>query len=189
MDIVWLTPESPQFPDDQPVARRMFGVYAQTHTVAIVDEDAAAEIFGKQSVGVMIRDPYDLPVEVVGVVQAKSNDAAQKRVPTIYYGYLDHSDVPGPIRHAQFRVPVEPPMGGVELSANFVSANYFAALGLPLIAGREFSERPMPGLGGRRFTSGPGMADRPAPVSRSDHSCERVSRASGLRHLAFGDHE
>jgi hypothetical protein len=28
-----------------------------------------------------------------------------------------------------------------------VSANYFAALGLPLIAGREFSERPMPGLG------------------------------------------
>jgi len=55
MDIAWITPDSIKLLDNQPIAGRMFGLSDQTPRVAIVDEEAAAELFGWQKVGVVIR--------------------------------------------------------------------------------------------------------------------------------------
>jgi ABC-type antimicrobial peptide transport system permease subunit len=147
MDIAWLTPDSLQLLDHQPVAGRMFGFSDQTRRVAIVNEEAAAELFGLQTAGVVIQDSADQPIEIIGVVKRRSNDAIQKPLPTIYYGYINRSDAPSPIRHAHFRIPVVPPVTGIELSADVVSANYFSALDLTLIAGQKFPEHRIPGPG------------------------------------------
>ncbi|MFC5865412.1 ABC transporter permease [Acidicapsa dinghuensis] len=147
MDIAWLTPESLNLLDSQPIAGRMFGANDPTRRVAIVDEDAAAKLFGLQTAGVVIEDSAGFPIEIIGVVKRKSTDAIQQSDPTIYYGYVDQSNAPSPMRHAQFRVPVALPPAGIELDANAVSANYFDALNLPLIAGRKFSAQPIPGMG------------------------------------------
>jgi ABC-type lipoprotein release transport system permease subunit len=147
MDIAWLTPDSLKLLDNEPVAGKMFGLSDQTHKVAIVNEEAAAELFGRQTAGVVIQDPAELPIEVIGVVRRKSNDVIEKQPPTIYYGYMDRSDAPSTIRHAQFRISLDPPVPGVELSANVVSANYFGALDMRLIAGQKFAEHRSPGQG------------------------------------------
>jgi hypothetical protein len=147
MDIAWLTPASLKLLDNQPIAGRMFGLNDQSHRIAIVDEEAAAELFRRWTAGAIIRDSADDAIEIIGVVKRKSVDAKQKRRPTIYYGYLDQSDVPSPIRDAHFRVPLGPPVAGIQLSANLVSANYFRALDMPLIAGHTFSEHGIPGQG------------------------------------------
>jgi ABC-type antimicrobial peptide transport system permease subunit len=146
MDITWLTPDSLQLLDSQPVAGRMFGLNDQRYRVAVVNEEAAAKIFGRQTVGVVIRDPDDLPIEIIGVVKRSSNDATQQKRPTIYYEYKD-SEAPRPTRQRRFRVPVAPPARGIELSANVVSADYFGALDMSLSEGQKFSEHPAPGLG------------------------------------------
>jgi ABC-type antimicrobial peptide transport system permease subunit len=147
MDIAWLTPDSLNELDNQPIAGRMFGVSDPTRAVAIVNEEAAAELFGRQTVGVVIQDPANQPIEIIGVVRSKSKDAKQETVPVIYYGYIDNSDAPSPIRHAHFRIPLVPPATNIELDANVVSANYFRALDLPLIAGQQFPEHQIPGQG------------------------------------------
>ncbi len=112
MDIAWLTPESLKFLDNQPIAGRMFGLIDLGHKVAIVNEEAAAELFGRRTAGAVIRDPADAAIEIIGVVKRKSYDAEQQRRPTIYYGYLDQPDVPSPIRDAHFRAPLAPPVDG-----------------------------------------------------------------------------
>jgi ABC-type antimicrobial peptide transport system permease subunit len=147
MDIAWLTPDSLQLLDNQLIAGRMFGLSDQTHRVGIVNEEAAAELFGRQTAGAVIRDAADQPIEIIGVVRRRSNDAIQKLPPTIYYGYVDRSDAPSPIRHAQFRIPVVPPVAGIEINADVVSASYFGALDLTLIAGQRFPEHPISGQG------------------------------------------
>jgi hypothetical protein len=147
LDIAWLTPDSLKLLDDQPMAGGMFGLDDQGHKVAIVDQEAAAELFGRQTVGVVVRDPADLPIEVIGVVKKKSNPANQQGHPTIYYGYIDQLNAPSPIRNALFRVPLVPPAEGIELNENVVSANYFDALGMAWIAGQKFPENPTPGRG------------------------------------------
>jgi ABC-type lipoprotein release transport system permease subunit len=147
MDIAWITPDSLKLLDSEPIAGRMFGVSDQMHDVAIVNEEAAAELFGLQTAGVVIQAPADQPIEIIGVVRRRSNDAIEKPLPTIYYGYIDHSDAPSPIRHAHFRIPLVPPVEGIELNADVVSANYFGTLDLPLIAGQEFPEHRIPGQG------------------------------------------
>jgi ABC-type lipoprotein release transport system permease subunit len=145
MDIAWLTPDTLKLLDPEPIAGRMFGLDDQGHKVAVVDEAAAAELFGLQTVGSLIRDASDQPIEIIGVVRKKSGDAKAKRRPTIYYGYLEQSNAPAPIRNAQFHVPLVPPQAGVELNANVVSAGYFAALDMPLIAGRIFPDNRIAG--------------------------------------------
>jgi hypothetical protein len=147
MDIAWITPDSLRSLDNQPVAGKMFGSSDQAYRVAIVNEEAAAELFGRQSVGVVIQDSDDQPLEIIGVVKRRSNDAAQKQPPTIYYGYIADGRAPSPIRHAHFHIPSGAPAAGIELSADVVSASYFSALDLPLIAGHKFSEHQIPGQG------------------------------------------
>lgn len=147
LDIAWLTTDSFKLLDGPPIAGRMFGQDDQRRRVAIVDEEAAAKLFGRQTVGVVIRDSADLPIEVVGVVRRKSPDAKQQTRPTIYYGYLNQSDAPGTIRDAHFHVPQAPPPAAIELSANVVSASYFNALDMPLIAGQRFPQDRIAGQG------------------------------------------
>jgi ABC-type antimicrobial peptide transport system permease subunit len=141
MDIAWLTPDSLQMLDSYPIAGRMFGVYDPGRRVGVVNEVAAAELFGKKTVGMVIRDSADLPIEIIGVIQLKSDAKPQSR-PTIYYGYLDQAEAPYPVRPAHFRVPQAPVGGDIELSAEVVSANYFRALDMPVLAGRMFSSDP-----------------------------------------------
>ncbi|MBS1804222.1 MAG: ABC transporter permease [Acidobacteria bacterium] len=148
MDISWLTPESIEGLERLPVAGRMFGIGDQGRRVAVLNEEAAAELFGKQTVGMIIRDSADLPVEIIGVVQkagtkgpreqGKSKDTEEGTRPTIYYGYLNQAEAPSTMRDARFHVPLAVPVPNVELNANVVSANYFNALGTSLVAGRKF---------------------------------------------------
>ena len=160
MDIKWLTPKSIQALDSQPVAGRMFGVNHQKFRVAVVNEEAAKHIFGTETVGMVIRDDADLPVEIIGVVKkAESGNPGNKETrerkvategpsereneqerATIYYGYLNAADAPKAIIGARFRVPLRAPSAGVELNANVVSANYFTAMEEPLVAGEGFGE-------------------------------------------------
>jgi len=137
MDIAWLTPESLQLLDNEPVAGRMFGINDQRYRVAVVDEEAAARLFGRQTAGMVIRDSAGLPVEIIGVFKRRK-DAKQQARATIYYGYVNQADAPRTIRDARFRIPVTPLQGNIELSVNSVSAKYFSALDMQLIAGQMF---------------------------------------------------
>jgi MacB-like periplasmic core domain/FtsX-like permease family len=138
MDITWLTPDSLQRLDSYPIAGRMFGVNDPGRRVGVVNEVAAADLFGKKTVGMVIGDSDDHPIEIIGVVQLKS-DAKPQSPPTIYYGYLDQAEAPYPVRSAHFRVPQAPVGRDIELSTKVVSANYFKALDMPVLAGRMFS--------------------------------------------------
>ena len=139
MDVDWLTADSLKTLDSQPIAGKMFGVDDQGRRVGVINEEAAAELFGNQTVGAVLRDSADLPIEIIGEVKPRSKPKLQDR-PTIYYGYLDQSEAPNPIRDAHFRVPLPPPGAGVELNAKVVSATYFKAFDMPVISGRTFSD-------------------------------------------------
>jgi ABC-type antimicrobial peptide transport system permease subunit len=145
MDISWLTPSSLQSLLSPPIAGRMFNPNDQGRRVAVVNEEAAAELYGRLTAGVVIRDSASLPIEIIGVTKNRSKDAKQR--PTIYYGYINQLDEPGTIRNAQFRVPRAPFSEGVELSTNVISADYPDALDMTLIAGRRFREEPIAGQG------------------------------------------
>jgi ABC-type antimicrobial peptide transport system permease subunit len=140
MDVAWLTPDSIQLLDSESIVGRMFGLYDQGRSVAVVNEQAAAEIFGNRSAGIVIRDSADRPIEIIGVIRNKTGDAKQQIRPTIYYGYIDRAVAPSRIRHAKFRIPLTPPVEGIQLSANVVSANYFRALGIRQMGGQTLPE-------------------------------------------------
>jgi MacB-like periplasmic core domain/FtsX-like permease family len=144
MDIVWLDADSLRLLDKRLIAGRLFGFSDPTRTDAVVDEDAAAELFGRESVGMTIEEPSGLPVEIIGVVKRSWTQQSKQRRATVYY-YTDHSEVPGSITGAHFRAPVLLPLTGAELSGNVVSPGYFNALGLSLVAGRQFPEHQAPG--------------------------------------------
>lgn len=148
MDVSWLTAESLQKLDGQPVAGRMFGISDERHRVAVVNEEGAAELLGKQTVGMVIRDSADLPLEIIGVVKESGKEvvsergnargAGEKRRPTIYYGYLNQAEAPGTVRNARFRLSAAEPGPTVELNVNVISQGYFSALGMPLVTGQKF---------------------------------------------------
>lgn len=191
MDIGWLTPDSLQFLE--PIAGRMFGPNDQGQRVAILNEEAAAELFGRQTAGMVIRDSADIPIEIIGVVKTRSQDAKQQECPMIYYGYLDQSNAPKPVTNAKFRIPVVPPTGTIELSANSVSANYFGAFDMPLITGRKFSERPI-SVRGRVAVINQEAADfyfdgRPIGAAVIDDRGERTEITGVVRSQVFGTFE
>ena len=148
MDISWLTPASLQSLENLPVAGRMFGIGDQGRRVAVVNEKAAAGLYGKQTAGITVRDPADAPIEIIGVVrearkegkieQGKPPDRKKQIRPTIYYGYLNQAEAPGTVQGARFRIPDLAPLSKIQLNANVVSSSYFRALDMPLMAGRMF---------------------------------------------------
>ncbi len=145
LDIDWLTPDSLESIDTQPIAGRLFGLRDQTCKAAIVDETAAAELFGQETVGVVIQDPAGVPTEIIGVVRRRSTSPSNGQRPTIYYNYGGSSAAPDRVSRAHFRVPVAFPSAQVELNVNSVSQSYFDELGLSLVAGQEFPKLPLPG--------------------------------------------
>jgi ABC-type antimicrobial peptide transport system permease subunit len=160
MDMVWLDTDSLRALDNRLVAGRVFGLSDPTQREAVVDEDAAAELFGQETVGMTIQDSSGLPVKIIGVVRngstRPSNDgrASQRRANqrpanhgrgTIFYYDTDNAKVPAPIPGAHFRAPAGSPLTSAELSVHVVSPSYFNALELPLVAGRQFPEHQMPG--------------------------------------------
>ena len=144
MDIVWLDADSLRLLDKRLIAGRLFGFSDPTGSDAVIDEDAAAELFGRASVGMTIEEPSGLPVEIIGVVKRSSTQRSKQRRATIYF-YMDHSEVPDSIPGAHFRVPFVSPLRNAELSGNVVSPGHFNAFGFSLIAGRQFPKHPAPG--------------------------------------------
>jgi ABC-type lipoprotein release transport system permease subunit len=145
VDIAWFTAESLELFNLPPRAGRLFGFAEQTCRAAIVNEDAAAELFGANTVGRIIQDPAGLPVEIIGVVVSKVRSAKGSR-PTIYYNNADQTG-PAPDRIAltRFRAPIPAELASAELDTNVVSQSYFGAMGLSLITGQEFTGHRMPG--------------------------------------------
>jgi ABC-type lipoprotein release transport system permease subunit len=147
LDIDWLTPDSLELIDTQPTAGRLFSLRDQARKVAVVDEEAAAVLFGRETVGIVIQDPAGVPTEIIGVVRRNSTSALNRQRPTIYYNYGGPSVAAERVSRARFRVPVVLPSTRVALNVNVASPSYFDELGLSLIAGQEFPERPLPGEG------------------------------------------
>jgi hypothetical protein len=141
LDVAWFTPDSLKLFNLPPRAGRLFGFEDQTCRVAIVNEDAAAQLFGRDTVGRTIQEPAWYPVEIIGIVAEKFQHARGR--PTIYY-----NDVPGtppaPAAGARFHAPVTSELPGAELGVNVVSQGYFGALGASVMAGRMFDEHACP---------------------------------------------
>ena len=146
MDLAWFTAGSLKLFTLPPSAGRLFGFSDQTCRVAIVNEEAAAKLFGRNTVGRTIQDPTGLPVEIIGVVAGKVRPAAKANRPTIYYNHADQAGpAPQPMSLARFRAPVLSELASAELDTNVVSPSYFQAMGLSLIAGQKFTDLRMPG--------------------------------------------
>ena len=143
MDIEWLTPDALNVLDNNPVAGRLFSFGDQMSHVAVVNQEAAAELFGQDTVGRLIQDPVGAPVEIIGVVRRKATGTSKNQRPTIYYNNPGRSDAAPRTENANFRAPVASPMLHVPLDVNVVSSNYFYAFDLPLVAGRRFLRGPI----------------------------------------------
>ena len=140
MNIDWLTPDVVDTLESPPVAGRLISFGEQPFRVGVVNEEAAAELFGQDTVGTIIKDSAGTQVEIVGVVRRKATVLSKGQRPTIYYGYTGRSNAVTRIESATFRAPVASPILHVPLSVNIVSSNYFSVFDLSLIAGRGLPE-------------------------------------------------
>jgi ABC-type antimicrobial peptide transport system permease subunit len=144
MDIAQFTGESLKFFILPPKAGRLFGFGDQMCRVAVVDETAAEELFGANTVGRIVYDPAGLPVEIIGVLARNKRYVVKGRRPTIYYNYLDRHGPPTESLSHTFRAPTMSELAHVELDTNVVSSSYFNAMGLSLIAGQGLTNARLP---------------------------------------------
>jgi ABC-type lipoprotein release transport system permease subunit len=139
LNIDWFTADSLETFDATPVAGRLFA-FDDPRTAAVINEKAAAALFGQESVGVVIEDPMGVRTEIIGIVKERSTVSSNNQDPTIFY---NSTNVPGPastpdrVMHAHFLAPDVLPPGSVELNVNVVSPAYFKTMGLSLVAGHE----------------------------------------------------
>ena len=146
MDIAWFTTGSSELFTVRPSAGRMFGFADQTCRAAIVNEEAAAELFAGNTAGRKIQDAAGLPVEIIGVVPEKMRQGAKANRPTIYYNATARTGPPpARIAGAHFRAPILSQLANAELDVNVVSPSYFDALRVSLIAGQRFTGHSIPG--------------------------------------------
>jgi ABC-type lipoprotein release transport system permease subunit len=141
LDVGWFTPDSLMLFSLPPRAGRMFGFAEQACRSAIVNEEAAAQLFGGYTVGRTLQDPAIRQVEMIGVVAMRRPEHADKgNRPTIYYDYTNQKGAPpARITRARFRAPIMSELARAELDVNVVSPGYFDAMGIKLIAGRGFT--------------------------------------------------
>jgi hypothetical protein len=142
MDMSWLTIDSLRHLEGRPLAGRMFRFRDPKNSVAVVEEEAARQLFGMETVGTVLQDATGHLVEIIGVVKKSADAAKEEPRPTIYYDYTDHAVAPESVRNAHFRAPVSPPKKDVELNFNIVSAAYFGAFGFRVLAGQLFDDTP-----------------------------------------------
>lgn len=147
MNVAAFTPRSLAQVMLPPIAGRMFAGAdtAEACKVAIVNTEAAEQLFDGDAVGRSIEDPAGDRVEIVGVVATrKAEDAAAEIRPTVYY-YADQTSPPlNRVGPGIFRVPKRPPPANAVLDANVVSPGYFSAMGIRPIAGTVFPDEPPP---------------------------------------------
>ncbi len=147
MDVVAFIPETLEQLVMPPVAGRMFGGIDTPHScrVAVVNEEAATDLFGGFAVGRSIADPAGQPVEIIGVVaMRKKNPLMDSHRPTIFY-YAQQAGTPldrvGP---ARFRIPVDSEPTRAVLETNVVSQSYFDLMAMSPIEGTALSDDPDP---------------------------------------------
>jgi len=138
-------PGSPGSAERQALWGRPFEAQDQSCHVAMVNEEAAARLFGPETVGMKIEDPGGAPVEIVGVAKPASGQGKDdQRSPAIYYNDWDswaHNRIAG----ARFRAPEAGASSRVEMNINFVSPGYLGALGLSIVDGQWFPEHEVAG--------------------------------------------
>jgi ABC-type lipoprotein release transport system permease subunit len=141
LDIDWITFDSLKL-FSLPKAGHMFGVTEQTCRAAIVNEEAAAKLFGGYTAGRTLQDPEShLSVEVIGVVAMQNPEqGAKKNRPTLYYDYTSHNATPpSRITGVRFRAAIVSELARAEIETNIVSPGYFDAAGAKLIEGQGFT--------------------------------------------------
>ncbi len=139
MDISWFTPESLSRFARLPAAGRLFGFEDRKCRVAVINQEAAAELFGGNTVGRVVRDPMGLPVEIIGVVAEKVKGDGRFSHPTIYYNSADQTaSKPDRTARSHFRAAIRAELARADLDANVVSPSYFEAMGLSLTSGPGF---------------------------------------------------
>jgi hypothetical protein len=129
-----------------PVRGRMFGRGDIEHCpVGVVNEQAADVLFGGDPVGRRLADASGQDIEIIGVVSTLPTRADEVVAPRIFFDAVTQETPLLQTGPATFRVPLLPDSGEVPIDTNAVSANYFSAMNLPLIAGRTLSEDDGPG--------------------------------------------
>jgi ABC-type antimicrobial peptide transport system permease subunit len=146
LNIAYFTSDSLKLFALPPKAGRLFAFVDQGCRVAIVNGEAAAELFDNNTVGRTIQDAAGLPVEIIGIVAQKPGNHVKENEPIIYYDYANQSD-PAPNRTtlARFQAPISSELLSVDFDTNVVSPEYFKAMGLRLITGRLFTAHQTPG--------------------------------------------
>ncbi len=153
MDIVQLDAGSIQPLESRLIAGRTFGSIDPSQRVAVIDEAAAQELFGRDTVGTTIEDPSGQPVEMIGVVKngstgsTGSTDRSNQNHATLFLNPADPSGARQFIPDAHFRAPLISQFAAAELSVNVVTPSYFDALGLSLVSGRMFAVNQAAGMG------------------------------------------
>ena len=142
MDIAWFTADSLSLFQLPPKSGRLFGFGDQACRVAVVNEQAAAKLFGADTAGRIVQNSTGLPVQIVGVVAMQKAEGAR---PTIYYHDSDPAGPPHhPIDRAYFRAAIPSEAARAELDTGVVSPGYFAVMGFSLTKGQGF-DHPAPG--------------------------------------------
>jgi hypothetical protein len=119
-----------------PSSGRLFGTYdGGACGTVVVNEAAAAALFDGHPVGRVIEAPGGMPVEVIGVVR----QADQHGIVTPLAYHHPEATVPiGIPGKAAFRAPPRADLESGLIDVNIVSANYFEAMGMTLVAGQLF---------------------------------------------------
>lgn len=110
---------------------RRFGYETRSCASAIVNEAAAALLFGPKSAGRLVEDPSRQLMEIIGI-------AAGRGRPAIYYWPEQRGGAVQTLSGARFRVGAASRLAEAELDANVVSTLYFDWMGMTLAAGRSF---------------------------------------------------
>jgi putative ABC transport system permease protein len=144
MDVVAFTPRLLPLIVVPPIDGRMFGGGDTTQTcrVAIINEEAAKDVFEGDAVGRSVEDPAGQRVEIIGVVGTRhpTHSTAATR-PTIYY-YAEQTGTVDDAGATRFRVPVQSDPVSAVLDVNLVSSSYFGVMGLAPVAGTIFPDHP-----------------------------------------------
>jgi hypothetical protein len=142
LDIDWITASSLKLFSFPPKAGRFFGAAERSCRAALVNEEAAKELFGGYTAGRTLQGPESAqPIEIIGVLAMRGREKpARISRPTLYYDYTGHGHTPPRrVADARFRAAVTSELATAELETNVVSHGYFDAVGSRLIAGEGFT--------------------------------------------------
>jgi putative ABC transport system permease protein len=141
LEVRMFLPETLDQLEMPPIAGRMFsGADTPGACKVVVVNEAAAEVLSSDPVGQRIIDPSGEAVDVIGVVRMKSRPGRAAQPPTIFY----YGEQTGPPRDqtgpGPFQVPARAEAVYGVIDTSVVSPDYFATIGMPVVAGNTFAE-------------------------------------------------